>query len=314
MLVFTPNQTEELMKIIDKHHSIFIGANIGTDYLSQYERRLLLDAGIDIDKFLNNRGTVDEAFTFGILSTALGDSRTKGMKYKDFKKFMQSKNYMPLTTGEKEAIKSLKYQTYSDVKNLASRVKNDLSTIIVNEDRKVTGFDKVVYDSAKSVIEKRGSVKNMVSLMGEKTGQWERNLGAIAEYTLHNAYEEGRAAQMVKNNGGEDIYVYKDVYPGACKNCIKHYLTNGIGSRPIVFKLSDLRANGSNVGKKVADWKATLGSLHPYCRCTINQLEEGYVWDEDKKQFVLGKYKIKNEKVRNRTKVLLKIGNKEYQV
>jgi hypothetical protein len=315
MLVFTPKQIEELLNIIDKHHAMFVGSNIGVDFLSQQEKTLLKDAGIDIKKLKDKRGYVDEAFSFGILSQAIGDRRSKGMNYKDFKNFMQSKNYMPLTGREEAAIEHLKYQTYSDIKNLANKVKNDISTIIVDEDKGYrTKFDKVVSDAAIRVVEMRGSVADMVSEIGRKTGEWERNLGRIAEYTLHNAYEEGRAAQMEKESGGEEVYIYKDVYPGACKHCIRLYLTEGIGSRPIVFKLSELRANGSNVGKKAGEWKATLGSIHPYCRCSGNKLEKGYVWDEDSKSFVRGKSDIKSEKVRNRKKVAVKIGNETYMV
>ena len=304
------------MKIMDKHQYIFISTNVGTNYLTQYEKQTLKDAGIDIDKFSSSKGKVDEAFSFGMLSSALNDSRIKGMKYNDFKKFMQSKNFMPLTAKENAAIDSLKYQTYSDVKNLANQVKNDISTIIVNEDKKFrTKFDEVIHDSAKRAIEMRGSVKDMVSEIGNKTGQWEKNLGRIAEYTLHNAYEEGRAAQLEKDaEEGEAVFVYKDVYQGACKHCIKHYLTGGLGSQPIIFKLSELRANGSNVGKKVADWKATLGSLHPYCRCTVNEVQKGYVWNEESKSFERGRYQAKSDKVKNRKKVSVKIGTQEYMV
>jgi hypothetical protein len=54
--------------------------------------------------------------------------------------------------------------------------------------------------------------------------------------------------------------------------------------------------------------------LHPYCRCTVNEIPKGYVWDEDKKEFVRGRYEAKSEKVRDRAKVSVKIGDKEYKV
>ena len=41
------------------------------------------------------------------------------------------------------------------------------------------------------------------------------------------------------------------------------------GVTPKVFKLSELIGNGTNYGKKQADWVATLGIIHPYCQCTL---------------------------------------------
>ena len=315
MIIFTPKQTEELLNIIDKHHAMFVSINVGQDYLSQHERQVLKDAGIDIEKFKDKKGKVDEAFSFGILSQALNDDRVKGMRYKDFKTFMSSKNYMPLIAREKAAIEHLKYQTYSDVKRLGNRVKDDVTSIIINQEKAYrTKFDDAVTEAAINVVEKRGSVRDMISEIGHKTGDWERNLGKIAEYTLHTAYEEGRAAQMEKENPGEVVYVYKDVYQGACKHCIKHYLTAGIGSKPIIFKLSSLKANGTNIGKKVNDWSPTLGPVHPHSRCTINEVQKGYAWNEDNKQFEKTRYVVKSEKVRNRKKVSVKIGDQEYYI
>ena len=54
------------------------------------------------------------------------------------------------------------------------------------------------------------------------------------------------------------------MYAGACKECISAYLTAGFGSKPKVFKLSDLLSNGTNVGRKQKDLKPILGPHHPY--------------------------------------------------
>jgi len=313
MYIFSQKQIQELMEIIDNHQMMFIGTNVGMDYLTDKEKNVLSRAGLDVDSLVNSRGYVDEAFTFGILSSAISDKRVKGMNYKDFKKFVKSKNYMPLTNKETAAIDHLKYETFSDIKWLGERVKKDVNTVIVDKDKDYRSkYEDIIRDSAIKTVEMRGSIKDMVSEIGNKTGTWERDLGRIAEYTLHNAYEEGRAAELERSSGPE-VLVYKDVYPGSCKHCIKHYLTAGVGSKPRVFKLDDLRANGNNVGRKAADWVPTLGPMHPYCRCTLNELPEGYVWSEEEGKFVRGKRELK-EKVRNRRRVSVKIGGTEYQV
>ena len=203
---------------------------------------------------------------------------------------------------------------HSDVKYLNDKVKNDVNSIMLNQDKIVQSkLGDVTREAAIKTVQMRGSVRDMISEMGHRTGMWEQTLGRMAEYTLHNAYEEGRAAQLAKENGDE-VRVYKDVYPGACKHCIKHYLTAGLGSEPVIFTLDKLRENGSNIGKKVAQWLPTLGSLHPYCRCTINQVPEGHDWDKKKGKFVKVRYVPKNAKVANRKKVSVIIGGKEHLV
>lgn len=314
MLILTQKQIEEVMNIVDRHHSLFITTNIGVDYLSQFERRTLIDAGIDIDKWKGKRGKVEEAYAFGMLTAAISDERAKNMNYKEFKKFMQSKNFIPLTSKEQAAIDHLKYQTHSDVKYLNNKIKGDINSILINQDKILNAkLGDITREAAIKTVEMRGSVRDMISEMGTKTGMWESNLGRIAEYTLHNAYEEGRAASLEKEYG-KDVLVYKDVYPGACFHCIKHYLTAGIGSRPIVFKLDDLKANGSNVGRKVGQWLPTLDSLHFHCRCTVNEVPEGYIWSDEKGSFIRGRPTITNERVKNRKKVSIKIGEDTYLV
>ena len=313
MYIFSQKQIQELMLIVDQHQMMFVGTNVGMDYLTDQEVDVLRRAGLPVGDMMSRKGYVDEAFTFGILASGMSDQRAKGMNYTDFKKFMSSKNYMPLTDKETAAIDHLKYETFSDISWLGEKVKRDVKSIIVEKDKEYRSkYEDIILDSAIKTVEMRGSVRDMVSEIGHKTGDWERDLGRIAEYTLHNAYEEGRAAQLERSSGKE-VLVYKDVYPGACKHCVKHYLTAGPGSKPRVFKLNDLRANGNNVGKKAADWVPTLGPMHPYCRCTLNELPEGHVWSEEEVKFVRGKRDLK-EKVRNRKKVSVKIGNQDYMV
>lgn len=312
MLLFTYTEIEELMGIIDRYQTLFITTNIGTNFLTEKEKRILRDSGVDIDRY--KIGTVEEAFGFGMLAAAISDDRVKKMKYNDFKKFVKSKNFIPLNYRERQTLEYLKYQTFTDVKGLGSKIKSELSSKIVEQERILQSkFKESVRQSAISTVQMRGSVRDMISELGERTDRWDIDLGRIAEYTLHNAYEEGRACQLEREYGG-DVVVYKDVYPGACKHCIKHYLTAGIGSQPKLFKLSELRANGSNIGRKTEDWKATLGPMHPHCRCTINELPQNYTWDEDKKKFAYSSKNIQNPKVKGRSKISVKIGTEEYFV
>ena len=84
------------------------------------------------------------------------------------------------------------------------------------------------------------------------------------ETELNNVWQLGRA-QTIEERQGKEALVFKDVFAGGCRSCIKLYTTDGIGSKPRVFKLSELQANGDNIGKKQTDWLPVIGSTHPHC-------------------------------------------------
>ena len=113
-----------------------------------------------------------------------------------------------------------------------------------------------------------------------------RNFDRAIETASQAAFEQGKAAEIERRAvSGNDPLVYKQVQPGACKHCISLYVTKGIGSQPLIFKLSQLRGSGSNIGRKTEDWKATIEPAHPSCRCPLYQLAEGYLWNKETQSF-----------------------------
>ena len=103
---------------------------------------------------------------------------------------------------------------------------------------------------------------------------------------------------------------FKDVYNGACKHCIKAYLTGGIDSEPKIFKLSELRANGTNIGKKPEAWLPVIGGMHPHCRCTLNKYNPLYSWDSKTRSFT----KPKEYKQRYAYDISVTIGGVEHNI
>ena len=91
---------------------------------------------------------------------------------------------------------------------------------------------------------------------------------------------------------GMEALVYKDVFPQACRWCIKLYLTGGIGSEPRIFKVSELKANGNNYGLKPMQWKPIIGSVHPFCRCNLEQYDPDREWDSKQRGYIKLKKKV----------------------
>lgn len=308
-MLLTPNQISELLRIIDYSTSFFIAENIGTELLTSDDTRLLKKFGVDIKKYKGLDTPMDHAFKFGILSETLGHTEAKKLNYKQIKDYIKSSKFIPLTSYEKEVLKSVKHQSYKDIKGLGNRIGKDLNDILVDVDKvKRAKYEELIRTEAMSAIEQRETTRDLVSRLGHKTGDWNRNFGRISDYIMHTAFDEGRAA-MIERESGKDAIVYKQIYPGVCKYCIKLYSTAGIGSRPKEFKLEELIANGNNIGRKANDWLPVIGSTHPFCRCTLNSVPEGYDWDSE-----TGGYTKEVEwerKVKRKSKIKIKVGEKE---
>ena len=299
-MIFNNNQIQDILGILKRWECIFVGKQLGYNYLSANEKALLLASGIDVNLYKNSQGIIDHAFYFGILSDALGSKRAKGLNYSQFTKFLGSGNFIPLTEQERFALEQIKNRAYNDIGGLGSRIRQGTSNIIVRGNQKNQFKIKaLIKDKAAKAVELRKSGRTLAAELGEATKDWERDWLRIAYYLLHEAYNSGIAQSIVKNHG-VDSEVYFDVYEGACKHCKELYLTDpeDPNSEPIVYVLDDVIANGNNIGRKAADYKATISPVHPYCRCTINHKQKGYLWDSGLRAFSIApKYIAKNPRL-----------------
>lgn len=301
-MIFTSKQVENLLSIIDFSTSVFVTTQMGRDVLSTYDKYILNKFGFDIDKIATKFPPFLQSFLFGRLTGWLSDNQASQIAYNDFEKHLKSGQYFPLTKKEQTLYNISINRSYDHIKNLAYKRKDELKRMISEED---------IRDEISEAIEKRKSISNIVSEWGTKTGDWQRDYGRIAETEMNTIFQLGRATQ-IEERYGKDQKVYKQVFEGSCRHCIRLYLTGGIGSQPRIFTLQELQENGTNIGLKVSDWKPVISSVHPYCRCQLQFLPKGQIWDKGKKDFV---YPEKYEQVIKRTqKNKLTVGDKVFWV
>jgi hypothetical protein len=307
-MLLNPNKIQKFLQIIEANHLIFIGRVVGVDVLSPAEKQVIKNFGVDVEELKKYFPALTKSFHWGRLSEAL--QRFAGqVNNRDFEEYLRRGQYIPLNTGEKYALEYLNNAAYGHIKGLGERIKSTVYGMMVESDPALrASYEEIIRDSLKRAVVERESVQKVISEIGHKTGDWERDLGRIAETELNNAFQWGRAEQIKKEQGVETV-VYKDVYKGACRHCIRLYLTGGIGSKPRTFTLKQLVANGTNIGLKVADWKAVVGSTHPWCRCTLHSVPEGYTWNEEQKAFVPP---IKKEREKKYIKIT--VGDKVFEV
>lgn len=308
-MILTPEQQQQLLKLIQRNHIGFIASSLGTAFLSNDDVKLLEDYGINAFQLYNTYSDkLLASFHLGQLAAALRNE-SNNIHLKDFQQYLKN-NPLQLTKREEYVLDSVKRQALSDIKGIGSKIFQDVTNVL-NENSRINQ-EQLIRNEIITGTEKKQSIRNISNEIASKTGDWSRNFDRIVEYVSNTAFQEGKAEYLIKTYG-DDVLVWKRVYNSACKHCIKLYLTNGLGSKPIVFTLSQLRANGTNIGRKTSEWKAVVGSTHPYCRCSLNYHDPAYDWNEATQEFdILIEKHI--PRVRRTSKVIVKMGDKTYEV
>lgn len=311
-MIFSPEQIQDLMKVIDFNTIMFGVEFIGAEPLEPDDISLLEEYGVNIDD-IEEKSYIETAYNFGRLSKAIGDIESKNLKYNDFKKWISKGGHIPLTGEEKSTISYLKRRSFDHLKKLGQKMGSDVKSILLDQENKLRlKNQKLIRKELTSAVRDRTAFKEIMLNLGHKTDDWQRDWTRIVETELNSAYQYGRADDIIKNSELEDPLVFKWVQNGACRHCIKAYLTDGLGSKPRIFKMSELIGNGTNINKKQEDWKATLGSIHPYCRCELDEAQEDYEWDKNNRMFTPPK-EFKR-KIERKSKVYVTIGTKEYVI
>ena len=303
------------LKQIEKNVLIYTAVSLGEDSLSIEDKKLLSSMGVNLKPLLEKHPYYYRMFLLGRLTQLLGDYNSKKIKYKDFDSYLKKNQYPQLTTFEKTQYELSRQQTYSHLKNLSNRIKIDVENMIIEKIPRKKYLSIVKKEISEGILD-RSIIGDIVLAIGNKTGDWSRDLGRIVDTEMNNIFQLGRAIEIQRLSGEEDPLVYKDVFPGACRHCIKLYLTRGIGSQPRVFRLSELVANGTNIGRKVADWLATLTGVHPFCRCTLRFLSKYHKWNPEKKRFTSDKEALENKikELGLEGLVTVQVGEKEFKV
>lgn len=313
--MFKPSQIERILAQITKNMLLYIGVNLGDEALMDVDRALLTALGL---KGVGLGGAFPryyKMYMLGRLTQLIGEKNSIVLENKDFEEYLKRGQYEPLSSFERLQYQLARQATYGHLKNLDNRIRMEVEGDIVKTLSRVE-YEAIIKEEIISGVVDRKGLGTIISDIGHRTGDWSKDIGRIVDTEMNNIFQKGRAVQIAESNKGKDPLVYKDVYEGACRHCIALYLTHGLGSKPRVFKLSVLVANGSNIGRKVEDWVATMGGVHPWCRCNLRHLPEFMVWDKERKVFVHAEEELKREEKKLGMAGIIKVtvGDKEFVV
>jgi len=190
-----------------------------------------------------------------------------------------------ITDAEHEAISILRDRIGQHVQGLGNRFDTDAGKILVDADDKLRRKRlTTIRREVTRGVDERSTAQEVARHIRNATKNLKRDWLRIAHTEMHSAMEEAKAIVLAHRSADRDPRVYKRPHPDACSFCVLLYLRPDKVT-PRVFKLSEILANGSNVGRKAnrpsktgksrTEWKATMGAVHPFCRCSLSILPPG---------------------------------------
>lgn len=253
MPMFTADQIRRIREIVRRYHS-----RVGID---------VFDRGPAIDK----------SRAYGALIARTGDLNLMDQPPEVIERELAAVGIEDLSALEKAAVEMAKRHAGEFIAGLGDRVTANIVGHITSAERNLPPDKILEIVRSKTALnrEKRKTIKNLRRQLYESLGDaWTRDFTRLATTEVNNAIQNGAADQFEKRHG--DPQVSKMPRPDACPDCMRLYTDGGV---PKVFRLSELRENGSNIGRKRKDWQATIGAIHPWCGCMLVRVPDGMRWE-----------------------------------
>lgn len=260
MAKLTRTQLRQIQNIIKNHMEVLMQIMIGDGSPSpSLMRKLKLPKEIT--------DLVTTAYQYGRLGV-IKNKKLSDMSAEEVSKLMKT---IKLTPAQKRAIDYSKIAAQQSIDSLTQRLTSSIITMAIQSDITMYSAVKEIVPEA---LENDTPRYKVIQQLREKTGDMYRDWHRVAHTEMWNAKLQGEAEAIINNESplskdGADTLVYKKPAWNACPMCKKLYLMPD-GVTPRVFKMSELLKNGTNYGKKQADWKPVMGTLHPNCLCTLN--------------------------------------------
>lgn len=185
-----------------------------------------------------------------------------------FKQMLEMARHVPFTRFERDQMAFVEREAVRHISGLGEGIASTVQGA-AEEAHQIMRYRGFIRETAREGLLNRWSWKDLSGELGRRTGDWARDWDRIARSELQNATNDADASKIARDNKGDDPLVYKLPRRNACRYCIELYLRDGDFSKPRIFRLSTLIANGSNVGRKVAQWRPTKNIAHPNCNCTL---------------------------------------------
>lgn len=269
MARLTRTQIKQIQSIISDHMEVLMQLTTGDGKPSP---RLVKKLGLP----RNVADLITTAYKYGKLGVLQGKDLST-MSESDVKNLMRN---IKLTKPQQYSIEHAKIKAQQSIDSITQRITSGIVTAAVQSDLSMW---QAVKETIPSAVENNTPRYKVIQELREKTGDMMRDWHRVVHTECWSAKCQGEAEAIMngesplsKDKGETFIYIRPS--HNACNKCKQLYLEKD-GVTPRVFRLVDLIANGTNYGKKQADWKPCIPPLHPNCMCPINVMPKDTEFD-----------------------------------
>lgn len=266
-MIFNNEQIQEILSLVDFRFADLVWKIFGPSHLTSQDKENLKKHGIDPGSLVKKIPPYWANWMFGLLSGKLSDYQTKQISYKDLLDYLARRQYETPSKREIEEYEMACNRTYGYLKGLGDKMKKDIPSYISDSELRMRmEQERTIKEGVKRGIVERDTTKLIAAKISNQLNDWSRDWNRIVETEYQGVFNMGRVQSYMREGDGSNTLIYFDVYPAACRHCIRLYLTAGIGSEPKLFTAEELIGNGTNIGRRVADWKPTIiTAVHPFC-------------------------------------------------
>jgi len=221
------------------------------------------------------RNLIGDSYVLGKIVSLVEREKIRDISYD--RVLRAAKRMTPPTSVEKKAIQYAQEHAGEYIRSLSDDMVREVGTLAARG--KMTAL-RAVQEGVSTSIAERETVSQLKTRLfhsiDDKYNDWQR----IAHTEMNTAIQQGIYNDIrEKSDEGENQRVYKRPNPDACQHCKRVYLSSD-GITPKVFRLRELYDN--NIGVKAKNWRATIGSVHPWCNCQLLVLPDGYDFEKQR--------------------------------
>lgn len=283
--LITRETLAKLRQTVYDHMSGYIALAYGPDLIDRSEVERLVMTGVisyEDGQILLATATdetgrhtpLNDAFVSGMVIQRLLDAgrRSGDITHRQLLEELQA-NPLPIGPAGAKALDWCRHGAAVHCRHLGDRLVTDIeSTVWRHHDELRDSDEAAVRDGTSAAIAGKRSPRWLKATIRETLGDAAGDLDRIAATELQDARNEGAASYVLDTHGARELVV-KVPNPSACQSCLDLYMD---GENPRVFEIGELRANGTNHGRRRADWRPVVGTTHPWCACDLQRLPPGF--------------------------------------
>lgn len=274
MKAITQQQLDRIVQAVTDHINGF-SVRVGGIALPQDLLDRLARLGITQG---NAPNIIFNSYIYGMFSAAFGEA-ADSMTVDEFVEHIKQVPF-PLTALDRAALTQVRQSSYTHIKHMGDIINLQTKRIVQEANKQYVRRNAMhIKRQLEEGILKQKTIRQVANALKASTKVYAKNWALVAGTEINNAYASGRAQEIIKRNKGRDPRVYKKPRPDCCHHCARLYLEED--GTPKVFKMSELLANGTNVGRSKAEWKAVVESTHPSCYCKLYELPPGFGFDTE---------------------------------